>query len=115
MAQFEQLQELWQRQTGVVPRGVNGAGLATRLRAYGRRQNWVNTIKAVLVSSVLAWAVRHVGSSRPAMAGLALVAIVASILLIADWRAQRAIARRDFAAPSAGFVRDTIERLQAQR
>ena len=115
MAPFEQLQELWQRQKAPAVPTVEIAKLTSSLRAYGRRRNWVNAIKALLVSLAVAWGLAHAGSSRPGMAGIGLVAVMAGLLLISEWRKQRAIARRDFAAPSAGFVRDTIEKLEAQR
>jgi len=115
MAPFEQLQELWQRQRGPSVPAVEIAKLTSSMRAYGRRQNWINAGKAFAVSLAVAWGVSHVGSSRPAMAGIGLVAVMAGLLLFDEWRKQRAIARRDFGAPSAGFVRETIEKLEAQR
>jgi 4-amino-4-deoxy-L-arabinose transferase-like glycosyltransferase len=115
MAPFEQLQELWQRQPRHAVPPAEVAELARMLRAYARRQNWILGAKAVVVGLVLAWSFANVRSSRPGMTGLVLVAIVAALLLLDDWRAQGAIARRNFAAPSAGFVHETIDRLLARR
>jgi hypothetical protein len=115
MAQFEQLQELWQRQPQPAVTPAEAADVARLLRAYSRKQSCINIGKTVVVSALLALSFFQVRSSAPAMIGLAMTAAVAAVLVIADWRSQRAIARRDFAAPSAGFVRETVERLHAHR
>jgi hypothetical protein len=115
MAQFEQLQELWQRQPQANVTPAEAADVARLLRSYSRKQSWINAGKAVVCSALLALSFLQVRSSTPATIGLALAAAVSALLLIADWRSQRAIARRDFAAPSAGFVRETVERLHVHR
>ena len=53
MAQFEKLQELWQGQSGPAVSALDAAVLTRSLRAYGRRQQWVNSAKVVAVASVL--------------------------------------------------------------
>jgi hypothetical protein len=113
MAPLEELQQLWQQQSDLPP--AHSADISRLLRAYGRRQSGIAIAKAVILGSVLAWAFAHVGSSLPGIVGLTLVALIAGFLMLDQWRTQRALARRDFAAPSAGFVRDTIDRLTALR
>ena len=113
MAPFEQLQELWQRQ-GEVP-AAQLADVTRLLGAYGRRQNWINAGKTVVVCAILGfcfYAARH----EPArVAGVAIVAIAAGSLLAHEWRTQQAIARGDLAAPTLGFLDATIAGLLAQR
>ena len=113
MARFEQLQELWQAQPELPPAHLDD--VRPLLRAYGRRQSWINAGKAMLVGSLLTFCFVKAGSSPVRMAGVVLIAVAAALLLVRDWRSQRAIARSDFAAPSAGFVNATIDSLLEQR
>jgi hypothetical protein len=113
MAQFEQLQELWQAQPELPAAHLDD--VKPLLRAYGRRQSWINAGKAILAGSILTACFLQARSSPLRMSGVVLIAIAAALLLIRDWRSQRAIGRSDFAAPSAGFVNATIERLLEQR
>jgi hypothetical protein len=110
MAQFEQLQELWQRQPVAPLSDVRRA-----LHAYGRRQNWINAAKTVLVAAILTGCFIQAWPSAIRMSGVLLIATAAGLLLARDWRSQRAIARGDFAAPSVGFVNRTIDQLLEQR
>jgi len=113
MARFDQLQELWQAQPELPAAHLDD--VKPLLRAYGRRQSWINAGKAILVGSLLTFCFIKAGSSPVRISGVVVIAIAAAMLLIRDWRSQRAIARSDFAAPSAGFVNATIERLLEQR
>jgi hypothetical protein len=113
MARFEQLQELWQAQPELPPAHLND--VKPLLRAYGRRQSWINAGKAILVGSLLTVCFIKAGSSPVRISGVVVIAIAAASMLVRDWRSQRDIARADFAAPSAGFVTATIERLLEQR
>ena len=49
------------------------------------------------------------------IAGWGLIAVAVSMLLIREWRSQRAISRLEFDQPSLGFVQSTIDRLREQR
>ncbi len=110
MARLEELQELWQSQ----PQGaqaVDSRGMHVALRRFGRRQNLIYTVKAVLVVAVGWLGLRSLKFSAISAAGTALLAGGAMAILIADWRRQLSIARLDFAKPSAGFVESVLERL----
>jgi hypothetical protein len=113
MAQFEQLQELWQKQQILRVADLDPA-LVQAFRRFGRRQDWINAGKLVLVSLILGQALAFARHSFWMVVGLAVVAAGAYLMLVLDWRSQRAIARLDFAAPSVDFVRDAIARLKNQ-
>ena len=114
MAQFEQLQELWQHQP---PRmaPVDAGSLTRALARFGRRQDWINLAKIAAITAVIGWEMAHFRPSAGVLAGLATVAAAALALIAIDWRSQRAISRLNFAVPSAAFVRDAIDRLLEQR
>jgi hypothetical protein len=115
MAQFKELQELWQGQAGP-PVSADEIAILTRcLRSYGRRQYWINSAKLVLSSTLLGWCMFRSQDSISAMAGVLLIAVAVAAMLTQDWRNQREIARLDFSAPSLGFVRGAIDRLMQQR
>ncbi len=115
MAPFDELQALWQSQSPRPAARPDPALLAGEFRRYGRRQDIINTFKAVLIAGVLVQAVvtmRH----RPALLfALTLMLCCGVLALVAEWRNQRAIARLEFSAPSVEFVRAAIARLHAQR
>jgi hypothetical protein len=115
MAQFDKLQELWQQQGGPAVSDADAARLARSMSAYGRRQTWINSGKAVVVAAVLALAIVPMPLSPRVIAGFSLVAIAAAALIVREFRSQRALAKLDFGAPSLGFVRETIARLNDQR
>src|SRR3954447_5411716 len=115
MAQFKELQELWQGQAGPAVTPEDTARLTRSLGSYGRRQNLINSAKALVVAAVLAGAARNAHHSPAVLAGLSLVGVAAAVLIALEWRAQLAIARLDFSAPSTGFVRSAIDRLREQR
>jgi len=113
MARFEQLQELWQAQPELPPAHLDD--VKPLLRAYRRRQTWINGGKTLAVAALLALCFYQARTSPVRIAGVGLVAIAAGLMLARDWQSQRAIGRADFAAPSAGFVNATIDRLLEQR
>jgi hypothetical protein len=115
MAQFDQLQDLWQGQAGPAVSPEEALRVARSVRGYARRQRLIGAGKAVVIAAVLAGSIVRSQGNVPAIAGLALVGLAAAALLIRDWRDQRALERLDFSAPSVGFVRATIGRLLAQR
>jgi hypothetical protein len=115
MAHFEKLQDLWQRQGQAPDTRVDAERLMRSVQAYGRRQLYVNATKTLLIAAVLGWGASGVRASARGIAGLALVGCTAAILLLREWRMQRAISRLEFGAPSLGFVRSTMDRLYDHR
>jgi hypothetical protein len=114
MAEFEQLQQLWQAQRAPVA-AMAAASLAEALRSYSRRQNWVSIAKFILVATILGQAFYRMSHrSAEMVGGMALVAAGALWALLMDWRGQRSIARLNFAAPSAAFLRTAIDKLRRQ-
>ena len=114
MAEFEQLQQLWQAQRSPVE-AREFASLSAALRRYSRRQNWISAIKLPLVGVILGQAFYHLAHpSVLMMAGLTLVGLGSVWALAVDWRGQRAIAGMNFAEPSAEFVRSAIAKLRRQ-
>src|SRR6185312_7764368 len=104
MPKFEDLQTLWQRQPVRRIPAHHAAELTGAFRCYGRRRDVINTIKLVIVAAdlaFLAYYMRH----RPMMLLGACIAIFSSIFfLLCDWRAQRSIARLNFADSSIEFL-----------
>ena len=115
MAQFEDLQQLWQRQPRRAMPLADAAALRHVFRRYGRRQDAINLVKTIVIASQLIFLLSQL-RHRPLAAFGACVADFSAILfLISDWRAQRAIARLNFAEPSVAFLRSALARLHAQR
>lgn len=112
MAQFEKLQDLWQRQSAAP--AIDAGHVVQMLRAYGRRQAYVIAAKAMVVTAVLAWGITRSEPSPRIIAGFVLVILGTAILLVREVRGQRAIARLEFGAASTGFVRSTMDRLYRQ-
>ena len=115
MAQFDELQTLWQTQPSAATPPFDPAPLSGAFRRFGRRQDIINVAKFAIVI----WAVVRCFTAfrdRPltsvALGGILLSAAVA---LVAEWRIQRGIARLNFTAPSIDFVRAAVARLHAQR
>lgn len=115
MAQFDKLQELWQQQCGPSVSASDTTQLARSMRAYRRRQTWINVAKTVVIAAVFAGTISRSRLTPWAIAGFALIGLAAAALLIREFRSQRAMARLDFGAPSLGFVRETIARLNDRR
>jgi len=114
MAEFEQLQQLWQAQRPPLA-SIEAASLSDALRRYSLRQNWIIAAKVLLVGGILGQAFYFLSHRSAGMiGGLSLVAAGALWALVADWRGQRAIARLNFAEPSAAFLRSAIARLRRQ-
>lgn len=114
MAQFEKLQDLWQRQPAAATPAIDAGQVARMLRAYSRRQAYVIAAKVVVVAAVLSWGFTRAEPSPRALAGFAFVIAGAAILLVREVRGQQAIARLEFGAPAKGFVRSTMDRLYRQ-
>jgi hypothetical protein len=114
MARFEDLQTLWQHQQPPVGR-PDTASITMALAKYGRRQNWITIAKVFAILAVIGWLIAHSRGSVWALCGVAATAALALVLITVEWRNQRAISRLNFAEPSAGFVRNAIDRLMEQR
>jgi hypothetical protein len=139
MANFDELQTLWQSQASLplrlpasaLPGGVRQARqhldtfdvwveiqpstLSGALRRLGRKQDIINIVKALLI--VFAFVNTLVNAAgRPVvfMVSMAIL-FVAAVGVFIEWRIQRGIARLDFSACSVDFVRNAIARMQAQR
>src|ERR1044072_145892 len=82
MAEFEQLQELWQRQDAPPAPAADVERLTDSLRAYGRRQYAIHVAKAILVAAVLAWSLSYARPSARVLAGYGLIAIAALMVLM---------------------------------
>ena len=115
MAQFEELQRLWQRQPQrAVPPG-EAAELRSAFQRYGRRQDLIYLGKAIVVACCLVFLLGLLRDRPLAAFGASLTVFSAILFLISDWRAQRAVARLNFAAPSVAFLRSALALLDAQR
>jgi len=118
MAAIEDLQKLWQGQPTALAEPnetARAAELTEAFRRYGRRLNYFNMVRlgAVLVQIA---AVLHKAYGNPlTFCGLVLLVMGESVYLFSDWRNQLGIARLNFTEPSLDFVRNTIQRLYAQR
>ena len=115
MAQFEDLQQLWQHQPQRTMPPCDAAELSSAFRRYGRRHDLIYVVKTVLIACQFTFLVAML-RDRPLALFWACVTDLSGVLfLVWDWRAQRAIARLNFAAPSVAFLRSALARLQAQR
>jgi hypothetical protein len=112
MARLEELQQLWQSQPQPAVAAVDSHGMKAALHRFGRRQNLVYSVKAVLVVWLVWFCLSWVELSALTLAGAAILLAGALSLLITDWRNQLGIARLDFTKPSAGFVDSLLERLR---
>ena len=114
MANFDDLQELWQQQ--VTPEPVStrdAASLAKDLRKFGRRQDLINGAKlALMVWQVVVLVMRY-RHDPVRMFGMMVLDCCVLYFLLNEWRNQRAVARLNFAASSVEFVRDAIARMEA--
>jgi hypothetical protein len=115
MAQFEQLQQLWQRQPRRAVPPTDAVALSRAFRRYGRRHDLINVGKVILIAGQLIFLLAQLRHRPLALFGGCLADFSGILFMIADWRTQRAIARLNFAAPSVEFLRSAIARLQAQR
>lgn len=120
MEQFDALQALWKRHGSRDASGLLAGALAARLKRYGRYELSIGMLKIGLVSAAVVPAVWWLLRARPASpvmtAGVLWSAAAIGALVILQWREQRALARLDYAAPSAEFINaaiDTLERVQS--
>src|SRR5882672_2367011 len=103
MAQFDELQTLWQAQPSPATPAFDPAALAGAFRRFSRRQDIINLAKSALVVYAVVrcfTAFRDRPLMLLAFGGLLFFAVVA---LIAEWRIHRGIARLTFTAPSTDF------------
>jgi hypothetical protein len=115
MAQFEELQQLWQQQAPRrVPR-ADAAALTGAFRRYGRRHDLIYLGKTIVIACQLIFLVTLLRQRPLALFGACLADFSAILFVVCDWRAQRAIALLNFAASSVEFLRSAIGRLRAQR
>src|SRR5690242_8848378 len=100
MAQFEDLQQLWQQQpeSPVSPRDAES--LASGLLKYGRRQDLINGFKVVLLIAQVVWILARTHHDPMLMYGAFLADIGIMNLLLREWARQRAASRLNFAATS---------------
>src|SRR4051794_25485590 len=115
MARFEELQQLWQQQPerGLTPRAA--AELTSAFRRYGRRNDWINVAKLLLIAVQLYLLVSVLRHRPLTLFGACLMDFSALYFMLSDWRNQRAIARMNFAATSMDFIRGAIVRLNGMR
>jgi hypothetical protein len=115
MAQFEELQQIWQRQAQSAMPPHDAAALSDAFRRYGRRYNLVYLAKVIVLGCLLFFLLSLLRHRPLAAFGASLTVFSGILFLISDWRAQRTIARLNFGAPSVEFLRNAITRLEAQR
>ena len=115
MAQFDELQVLWQNQPEAGPAHFDAAAAAGAFRRYGRRQDTINIAKSIALTVVTIYSAASMRHRPLFLFAVSLILFSAVLALIAEWRNQRAIASFDFSAPSVSFVRGAIVRLQKQR
>jgi hypothetical protein len=115
MAKFEDLQTLWQQQPARNASPEHAAALTAAFRRYGRRNDAINGAKVVLVAMSMVFLVDRLRFHPVTLFGACLAVFAAVLFMVYDWRAQRSIARLNFADPSTGFLRKAIALLNAQR
>jgi hypothetical protein len=112
MVRFEELQELWQNQPQPESPAVDARGMTGELRKFGRRQNFIFSVKVVLMAWQIWYCLSKLGVSVLSVIGEAVFVAGIVSILATDWRNQSGIARLDFTRPSAGFVNATLDRLR---
>jgi hypothetical protein len=115
MAQFEELQALWQQQPETPISHRDAASLATDFRRFGRRQDLINLAKLSTLVFQIVYVVLYMRHDALKMLGAALADATVVYFLAKEWRNQRAVARLDFTARSTDFVRSAIARMEALR
>ncbi len=114
MVRFEELQQLWQNQAASAPAAFDARGLSKELRAFGRNQAWINSLKVAILAFAFVRIVTRLHWNLYSIAGVVLVYTGTVTYLVLDWRNQIGISRIDFSAPSMEFVRRAHERLRHQ-
>jgi hypothetical protein len=115
MAQFEELQQLWQQQPESAVTRHDAESLATDFHRFGRRQDLINFGKSVLLVVQFIYILAKMRYHPLRMFGATLVDICVVYFMIREWRNQRAVARLNFAASSVDFLQTAIARLRALR
>jgi hypothetical protein len=113
MAQFEELQQLWQQQAETPVTRHDAESLTSDLRRYGRRQDLINMAKVLALIAQVAYLVVRTRHDPMKMFGAGLADICVVYFLVHEWRNQRGVTRLNFAASSVEFLKTAIERLQA--
>jgi hypothetical protein len=113
MAQFEELQELWQQQPQSPLTRHDAESLTTDLRRFGRRQDLINGLKVLALIGQIVFVVIRTRHDPMRMVGVSLIDLCVVYFLAWEWRRQRAAARLDFTASSVAFLKTSIARLQA--
>jgi hypothetical protein len=116
MVPFEELKELWQSQPVALaePDAQRAAELTAAFRRYGRRQNYINSVRLGSLLVMIVWVLKA-NRTPLILSGLSLIVLGVSVYLFSDWRNQLGIARLNFTEPSLEFVRTTLKRLFGQR
>jgi hypothetical protein len=115
MAQFEELQQIWQRQPRPTMPQYDAAELSRVFRRYGRRHDAIYFTKTIVIGCLLLFLLSLLRHRPIAAFGASLTVFSGILFMVSDWRAQRAIARLNFAEPSVAFLRSALTRLYAQR
>ena len=115
MAEFEELQQLWQQQPPRALPARDASALRSAFRRYGRRNDLINIGKVLVLAFQLVFLVTQLRHRPMALFGACLADFSAVLFMLSDWRKQRAIARLNFADSSVDFVRTAIARLHEQR
>ena len=89
--------------------------LSSAFRRYGRRHDLIYLGKALVIACQFIFLVTLLRHRPLALFGASLADFSALLFMVSDWRAQRAIARLNFAEPSVAFLRSAVARLEAQR
>jgi hypothetical protein len=114
MAQFEQLQEIWQQQPRPRALAPDPAAIAAATRSFSRRHTALSAVKLGIVTGLLATGCRF-NPSPWFCGGAAVIFVCAVLMIVLDWRSRRRIARLEFYAPSIAFVDSAIAGLAARR
>jgi hypothetical protein len=115
MAQFDELQQLWQRQPQSAAPPHDAVALSHAFRRYGRRHDAIYFAKTIVIGCLLIFLLSLLRHRPLAAFGASLTVFSGILFMVSDWRAQRAIARLNFAEPSVAFLRSALARLYAQR
>jgi hypothetical protein len=115
MAQFEELQQLWQRQPQSAAPPHDAVALSHAFRRYGRRHDAIYFAKTIVIGCLLIFLLSLLRHRPLAAFGASLTVFSGILFMVSDWRAQRAIARLNFAEPSVAFLRSALAQLSAQR
>lgn len=115
MVRFEDLQTLWQTQPSRAATPRQSAELTAAFRRFGRRHDLINLTKLFAIGIQLTTPAIYLRHRPQVLSGVCLAVFSSLVFLIRDWRAQRAVARLNFADPSTEFLHTALARLNALR